>query len=195
MKPLLAASVVVFVVALAGCANQKAPAEAAIKTAQDSFNAVSVDAQKYVPDQARAIQDALTSAQTAATNGDYAAALTQAQALPAQISALGPAIAARKTALSAEWTSLSASVPAMLDALKTRVATLTKTRRLPTGVTKDAVDNAEAGLANATQSWAEAAAASASGDLATAMEKASAVKTKLTDLMASINMPMPAGTM
>jgi hypothetical protein len=52
-------------VVAAACSNQKAPAEAALKSAQDAYSAVRTDAEKYVPEQARAIQDGLASAQAA----------------------------------------------------------------------------------------------------------------------------------
>src|SRR5262245_51382126 len=100
------AAVWLLVAAVAACNSQKAPAEAAVKAAQDSVNAVAGEAQKYVPDQFRNVQNALTSAQGALAKGDYAAALTQAQAIPAQVSALQTAIADRKTQMTATWNEL-----------------------------------------------------------------------------------------
>src|SRR5262245_3472336 len=111
MRKLSWLSILMLAGALVACSNQRAPAEAALKSAQDAYSRVSADAQKYVPDQARAIQDSLASAQAALGKGDYAAVLTQSQSLSTQISSLGTAIAAKKTELTTTWTTMSAGVP------------------------------------------------------------------------------------
>jgi len=194
MRMLRSLGAVIVVLALAGaCSSQKDPADAAIKSAQSAFDAVSAEAQKYVPDQARAVQSSLTAAQDAFAKGDYQAALTQAQALPAQITALGSAISAKKAELTTAWNSMSAGLPKMVDALKSRVDILSKSKGLPKGVTKDAVEGAKTGVAAATQEWSEASAAATGGDLATAVSKANDVKTKVVAMMKSLNMQIPPG--
>ncbi len=193
MRKLTTVCAWVFALAVMACASQKDPAQAALTTAQDSFSAVSADAMKYVPDEARAVQSALTAAQDAFNKGDYAAALTQAQALPAQVSSLSTAIAAKKTELTTEWTSASAAVSGMMTALQSRVDTLSKSKGVPAGLTKEKVEDAKTGFAAASQEWADATAAQASGDMQTAVTKANDVKAKLIDLMKSLNMKLPPG--
>lgn len=193
MRRLLSLGALVLIVAVAACASQKEPADAAIKSAQSAFSAVSAEAQKYVPDQAKAVQDALAAAQTAFTNGDYASALTQAQALPARITALGAAISAKKAELTTQWNAISAGIPKLMEALSTRVDTLSKSKSMPKGITKETVSAAQSGLASATQNWQAATSAASSGDLATAMRQANDVKTRVVDLMKSLNMQIPPG--
>lgn len=193
MRRLLSLGALVLIVAVAACASQKEPADAAIKSAQSAFSAVSAEAQKYVPDQAKAVQDALAAAQTAFTNGDYASALTQAQALPARITALGAAISAKKAELTTQWNAMSAGIPKLMEALSTRVDTLSKSKSMPKGITKETVSAAQTGLASATQNWQAATSAASSGDLATAMRQANDVKTRVVDLMKSLNMQIPPG--
>ena len=195
MKAFLKMTCAVFVTAVlsAACGGGKAPAEAAIKAAQDAYAPVSAEAEKYVPDQAKAIQDSIASAQTAVTNGDYAGALQQAQAIPAKVSELGPAIEAKKAELTAAWTEMSGSVPKMVAALQSRVDILGKSKGLPAGVTKETVEAAKSGAASAAQSWSEATAAAQSGDAATAAAKGAAVQAQVMDLMKSLNMQVPAG--
>jgi hypothetical protein len=193
MRRLLSLSALVLIVAVAACASQKEPADAAIKGAQSAYSAVSAEAQKYVPDQAKAVQDALTAAQTAFTNGDYASALTQAQALPARITALSAAISSKKAELTTQWNAMSAGIPKLIEALSTRVDTLSKSKGTPKGITKETVTAAQSGVATAKQDWQAATSAASSGDLATAMRQANDVKTRVVDLMKSLNMTLPPG--
>jgi hypothetical protein len=186
-------SVCALAIGVAACENQKAPAEAAVKAAQDSFAPISAEARKYVPDQASAVQASITSAQDALSKSDYAAALTKAQAIPAQISALGPAIAAKKTQLTSQWTTLEAGVPKLLEALRSRVEMLSKSKSLPKGIDKLTLDNAKSGLASATITWDEAVKSAASGDVATAVSNVSIMRTRITDFMRSLNMQVPPG--
>ena len=176
----------------AACSNQKAPAEAALKSAQDAYSAVRTDAEKYVPEQARAIQDSMASAQAALAKDDYAGVLKQAQSLNTQISALGGAIAAKKTELTNTWNTMSAGVPKLVEAVKSRVDVLSKSRSLPAGITKETLDSAKAGLATATQTWSEATSGASAGDVATAVVRARTVQASVVNLMQSLNMQVPA---
>jgi hypothetical protein len=185
--------VVACVLVIGACANKKAPAEAALKSAQDSYNAVSGEAMKYVPDQARAVQGALSSAQAAFARGEYDTVMSQTQGLNAQITGLATGIAARKTQLASEWSTMSAGVPKLVEALKSRVDILGQSRSLPAGITRETVDSAKAGVASADQAWSEATAAATGGDIATAVAKATDVRTRVVALMRSLNMQVPAG--
>jgi hypothetical protein len=193
MRKLSFISVLALVVALAACSNQKPAAEAALKSTQEAYNKVSADALKYVPDQARAIQDSLASAQAALAKNDYEGVLKQTQSINTQISALGSAIAAKKTELTTTWTTMSAGVPKMVDALKSRVDILSQSKKLPAGITKQTVDAAKGGLASAGQTWAEATAAASAGDIATAVAKGTAVRDSIANMMQSLNMQVPGG--
>ena len=94
-------------VSMIACGNSKALSDAALKTATDAYAAVSADAQKYVPDQAKTVQDAIAGAQAASAKGDYAAALDQAKGIPAKVTDLSAAIAAKKSELTKSWTDMS----------------------------------------------------------------------------------------
>lgn len=183
----------ILMIGVAACSSQKAPAEAAIKAAQDAYGPVSAEAQKYVPDQASAIQASIAAAQDAFNKGDFPTAQSKAQAASAQISGLGPAIAAKKTELTTQWTTLATGVPKLIEALRSRVEILAKSKSLPSGITKETVESAQSGLASATRTWSDAAAAAAAGDVATAASSANSVKTQIVSLMRSLNMTVPAG--
>ncbi len=191
-KTSLLRTLVLAALVAAACSNQKAPAEAALKSAQDAYSAVRTDAEKYVPEQARAIQDGLASAQAALGKDDYAGVLQQTQSLNTQISALGGAIAAKKAELTRAWTTMEAGVPKLVEAVKSRVDVLRQSRRLPAGITKEALDSAKAGLATASQTWSEATSAASVGDVATAVARARSVQASVVNLMQTLNMQVPA---
>jgi hypothetical protein len=193
LKRIAGLLIVVAAVVAVGCANQKAPAEAAIASAETAFAAVQAEADKYVPDQSKAITDAITSAKDAVTKGDYQAALTTAQGLPAKISELGTAIAAKKTALTATWTTLSSALPGVVQAIESRVGILSKSKKLPAGLDQAKFDSAKAGLASMTSAWGDATSAFGAGNLTDAIAKGESVKAKATEVLGLLNMPVPPG--
>jgi hypothetical protein len=80
----------------------------------------------------------------------------------------------------------------MVDEIAKRVETLSKTKHLPKGVTKDTLAAAKTGLDSLKSTWADAANASSSGDYTTAMAKAQSVKDKAAQIMKSLDMKPPS---
>jgi len=193
MKNSWRAGVALLALALAACQSQKGPAQASLSSAQAAFDSVGADAQKYAPEQAKPIQDALAAATDAAAKGDYKAVLAQTESLTTQISALSAAVNAKKTELAAAWPALSAGVPKLVGALKSRVDILSASRRLPAGLTAETVNAAKTGLESATQLWTEATTAAEANDLAGAATKGAEVKAKVVEAMKSLNMKLPTG--
>jgi len=186
---------VVMALLLAGCANQKAPAQQALASAETALAAVREQAQKYVPDQLQAVESQLQSAKDAFAKGDYKAVIATAPALSAAISSLGEAAQAKAADAEAAlakakdaWGATSADVPKMLDAIQSRVDILSKSHHLPAHVTKDGLASAKSGLDSLKSMWGEAASAATSGDYTSAMSKAQAVKDKATEIMKSLGM-------
>jgi len=163
------------------CENaQKTGADVAIKAAQTAYAAAADQARQYVPDQAKAVQDAIQSAKDAYDKGDYTAAFEASKALPGKIKDLEAAASAKKDELTAKWKDLSSSMPGLVSAVQTKVDALTKSHKLPAG----AADS----LASVKQTWTDASAAFSSGQIPDALAKASAAKEKLTELEAKLGM-------
>jgi hypothetical protein len=181
------------VLAIAACASQKAPADAALKAAQQAYDAVKADAAKYVPQEATDVESAIAAAKASFDKGDYAAALTAAQALPARISALGSAVAAKKTELTTAWTALSAGLPQVVAAIQGRVDILSKSKKLPASIDAAAFDGVKTGLAGLNQTLVDATTAANGGDLATAVAKANDVKAQAVKALGVLGLPVPAG--
>ena len=177
------------------CANQKAPAEQAVAVAEAALAAVRDSAQKYAPDQLQAVEDQLKGLKDSLAKGDYKAVLTGAPTVNSAINSLKDAAEAKKAdadAASARakdaWGPVSADVPMMIEAIAKRVDSLSKSHRLPKGVTKQGLAAAKSGLDSLKSQWTEATSAATSGDYTTAMLKAEGVKTKAAETMRSLGM-------
>jgi hypothetical protein len=94
--------------------------------------------------------------------------------------------------LTKTWEALSASLPKMMDAVKSRVDILSKSKKLPANVTKEKLDAAKAGLAEATKGWEDATAAYTGGNVGDAVARADAVKRKTVEALEALGMPVPA---
>ena len=178
--------------------SQKEPAWKAIEAGEDAMAEVYADAQKYIPRQYAEVKTALEEARQAYDSGNYADALSKAQGLPAKAAELGQAAAAARETLhqqlTVEWQQFTAGLPGLLDGLQGRLTELEKARRLPEGVTKDAVERAGKGLAVARNAWSEALAAFEAGNLEGAATRAGESERLVTELMTDVGMTPPAGT-
>jgi uncharacterized protein YlxW (UPF0749 family) len=195
MKKLSVSLLALVAVALVACAMQKAPAEQAVQTAQTALDAIRDSAQKYVPDQLTAVQAQMDGVKDSLAKGDYKGVLAAAPALTTAIDQLKDAAAAKQAEVEAAvakakdaWGSMSTDAPKMLDAIQSRIDTLSKNHHLPKGVTKDSLASAKTSLDSMKSTWGEATAAATSGDYTTAMSKAQSVKDQATQIMQSLGM-------
>ncbi len=177
---------------LVACGQEKKMAEAAMKTAEDAVNAAGPDVGTYAADQWKAVTDGLAAAKDSLAKGDYKAALASANDIGQKVKDAVAAASAKRDELTKAWNDMSTGLPKMVDAIKSRVDTLSAAKKLPKGMDKAALDGAKAGLAAATQAWNEASEAFKSGNLMDAVGKANTVKDKATSLMQSLGISMPA---
>ncbi len=177
--------------ALIACSTAKAPAEAAIKAADEAIAGVQADASAYVPDQLKSVQDALAAAKESFQKGDYQQALTGAKDLAAKAKDLAAAAAAKKDELTKSWQDMSGGLPGMVNAIQSRVNILSKSRKLPAGLDKEKFESAKASLATVTQTLTEATNAFQSGNLMDAVNKATTVKEKAAEIMNTLGMKPP----
>jgi hypothetical protein len=180
---------------LVGCANQKAPAEQAVASAETSLGAIRDEAQKYAPDQLQAVDGQLNSMKDNLNKGNYQAVLAAAPNVNSSISGLKDVADNKKAEADAAlakakdaWGPMSTDVPKMVDAIQARVDKLSKERHLPKGVSKDKVASAKSALDSMKSAWSDASNAASSGDYTTAVSKAQTVKDQATDTMKSLGM-------
>ena len=186
---IIVAALLVF--SLGACSSGKAPAEVAIKAAEDALNGVKAEAVKYVPDQVKSVEDALKAAKDSFEKKDYAAASTAATSVAAKAKELVSAAAAKKTELTKSWEDLSGGIPKMIEAIKGRVDILSKSKKLPANLDKEKFEGAQNGLAEISKVWDDSNAAFKEGKLTDALAKATAVKEKAAEIMSTLGMQVP----
>jgi soluble cytochrome b562 len=147
---------------------------------------------KYVPDQVKGLEDGLKSAKDAFAKKDYKAALAAVKDIPAKAKDLAAAAAAKKGELTKAWEDMSGGLPKMVEAIKSRVDILSKSKKLPAGMDQAKFDGAKSGLTEITQMWDDAQKAFQGGNLADAVSKANTVKDKAAQIMDTLGMKAPA---
>ena len=184
---------IVLVVFAAACASDTKPAEEAIKAAESAIDAARGEAMKYIPDQVQALEDELKAAKDAFARKDYKTALNAAKDLPTKAKDLAAAAAAKKEELTKAWEEMSGGLPKMVEAIKSRVDTLSQSKKLPANIDKAKFDGIKASMPEVTKIWEDAQKAFSSGNLADAVAKAKTLKDKAVEIMTTLGMQVPAG--
>lgn len=194
-KGILAVTVVLFlaVMMLSACSSQKGPAEAAIKAAEEAFNASKAEAEKYVPDQVKSVESALAAVKEKFAAGDYKGVISEATTLATQAKGLADAAKAKKEELSKSWTDLSEGLPKMVEAVQSRVDTLSAAKKLPANLTKEGLEEVKSELLAAKEEWTKAQESYKAGNFAEAVSMANSVKEKAVKAMQALGLPVPGG--
>src|SRR5262245_21041395 len=177
--------------ALAAC-SQRDPAAEAIAGAENALNALYDDAEKYVPERYAEVKGQLDAARKAFDEERYADAIAAVRDLPAQAEALAKEAAAarekRLAELSADWARLSSTLPDLLTGIRGRLEEFGGMRRLPQGMDKQLLEEANAAFESARTTWDEATALHGGGDLEGAVTKGRAAEGMAQDLVARLGM-------
>jgi len=186
MHRIVSTAALVLLAGFAVACSSKAPAQAALQAAEQAVAGVRGDAKAFVPDQFKALEADLADARTKFEAGNYQAALEVAQGLPAKAQEAAAAVSARRTELVQAWGDMQSSLPGLVEQAQTRLAELTKMRRLPPGLDKAKVDSARTDLEAVTAQWKDATALMDGGDLIKAVEAAKEVKAKAEAVLSSL---------
>lgn len=178
-------------VLLGACASEKVPAETALKAAESTVTTTVAEASKYVPDEAKALQDNLNSLNDSFAKGEYKTVLAGAPDLTAKAKALADAATAKKAELTKSWADLSGGLPGVMEAIQSRVDILSKAKTLPANVDKATVENAKTGLDSMNKAWADAQASFSAGNMSEALAKANVLKGQAAEIMAKLGMQVP----
>jgi hypothetical protein len=193
----------VALVALSACTNQMEPAKKAIAGIEAAVTAAGPDAQQYIPDQLKAVTDQLAGLKAKFDQKDYAGVLAAAPAilnsaqglLAAKDAAVKEAAAkaaaaqaAAEQTLKTDWTTLADAVPVAIASVDSRVTMLTKSKKLPAGLTKDALAAAQTNLAGAKSLWQQATTSQTAGQLSDAVAAAKQAREKIDAALAGLGM-------
>jgi len=175
-----------------GCSKAKGQAEAALKAAEKAVSDAKPEAEKFVPDQVKALEGALSAAKDKFAKKDYKAALSDAQAIPGKVKDMVAALNAKKEELTKTWTDLDQGLPKMMEAIKNRVGILSQSKKLPANLTKEKFEEAKSGLDTALKEWETAKESFKGGMIGDAVAKGNAVKEKAVKVLELLGMPVPA---
>ena len=176
---------------ITGCARQKNEATKTLSAIETSVSALKEDGTKYAPVAYQGVESTLAMLKDSLAKEDYKSVLAGTPELSKAVDTLKTAIASGKQQFEAateEWAALNSAVPQMVEAIQSRVDTLSSSKRLPKNVSKEAFDGAKSGLDWMKSAWSEASAAFTEGKPGDAVEKARAVKAKGEEVLASLGM-------
>lgn len=173
------------------CADEKGPAELAMKAAEQAVAATKAEAEKLVPDQVAALESALASAKDKLTKGEFKEALSEAQGLVGKAKDVLAAAQAKKNELTQKWTELSQGLPQMIEAIQGKVDDLSKLKKLPKAITAEKLAEAKSGLEAVKADLAKAQESFTSGNIEEAIAVATAVKEKAVKAMESLGITAP----
>jgi hypothetical protein len=180
---------------LAACASQKEPAEKAVAQVESSLAEFRADAEKYAAEELKGVETSVAKLKNNLASKDYKAVVMAAPGVASAVSSLKQTVATKKADMEAtmaaaqtEWTDLSTKVPQMVEAIQSRVDTLSKSRKLPKNLDKAGFDTVKADLETMKTEWTEAGSQFASGMAADAVRKARAAKARGDEILAKLEM-------
>jgi chromosome segregation ATPase len=176
------------------CSSQRAPAEQAVAGIDTALSAIHDSAATYLPDRLHTVDEQVTALKGNLAQGNYKEVLDAAPATNAAVASLAEDVRAKQAAADSalaqtkqQWRTLSEEVPKLVASVHSQLDTLSKTRKLPKGVTKAAVESAMERAASLDSTWAEATSTLAKDDnYASAVAKGQSVKDNATELLRTL---------
>lgn len=173
---------------LISCSGSKGPAEMAIKAAEEVVNATKAEAVKILPDEVKSLEDTLVAVKERFIKKEYKEALAEATALSAKAKDVLEAAKVKKEELTNKWTEMSETFPKMVEEVKAKVDSLDKLKKLPAGMSKEALAEAKAGIVSVEGEWGKALENVTAGNLKDAVGMADSLKDKVFKIMTSLGM-------
>ena len=190
MRTSILAAIVAGTLLGSGCANNEEPARQALASAEASLAEVRVDAAKYAPEELQQVESRLARAKDDLAKEEYKDVLGGATQLTKETATLKEVVVSKQTqavAATHEWEALSEEVPKMVQAIESRVDSLSGTK-LPKDLDKESVESAKAALESMKSLWAEASAAYEAGNAILAADKARMVQAKGEEVIDQLGM-------
>ncbi|HEV8357853.1 MAG TPA: hypothetical protein VGQ17_13965 [Gemmatimonadales bacterium] len=183
-----AVPVLLFALFAAGCSGGKGVAQSAVTAAEQAVAALPAEAAKVAPEEVTPLTDAVQAANEQLGKGDYEAALVAAKDVPARAQDVAARLPAKKAALTAAIDTLAVAMPRNLEAIKTKLDALGKSKKLPKGMDPQQVQEARDIYAAAGGEWTAIMASYNAGELASAMSKALDLKGRVSRSLAALGL-------
>jgi hypothetical protein len=191
LKNLTIGMVAASLLMLGACSSQKDPAAAAVTSAEASLAEIKADASKFAAEELAAVEASVASMKASYDKKDYDKVVADAPTVNSSIDMLKSNVSAKidqNNAAAAEWATLSTDVPALVQALDSRLSTLSTARRLPKGVDKPGLSSMQADLASMKTDWTQAESAAGAGNSMEAVTIAKSAKAKGEALLERLGM-------
>jgi hypothetical protein len=137
IKKFMSGVLVASLLVLAACAGQKGPATTAMAAAESTLASIKDDAAKYLPEELKGAEGTLASLKNSLEKGDYKAVMAGAPALMSSLDSLKTQVGAKleeAKVATAEWAGYATDLPKMVEAIQSRVTTLSSAKKLPSGL-------------------------------------------------------------
>jgi len=173
---------VALVIALTGCGGAKKVAERAIASADSAVGEISGRASQVAPELLQPLTTAVNDAKASLASKDYEKAAAQATDVPARAAELEPKLDQLAKDLSADFGTLNEAMPRNLEAVKAKLA------KPPRSLSQQRLSEIKATYDSALVAWPAIAQEFQSGAMASAMGKAFALKTRVSEAMVSLGL-------
>ena len=160
IRPCRPFAVLVLLVALAGCASDRGPAEQALVGVEEAYAKIRPRVRALAPERAAEFERQLERARVAARDGDWVTALAASSALPGELGQLSDEIERREQATRAAWDSTNTALAARLQEVDAKIERQAAATPAPAAADLAA---ARAELAAARVAWSQAIAAREEG--------------------------------
>jgi hypothetical protein len=184
------AAVAAAILALAGCASQKEPAEQAMATIEKTLADSGAQVQKYLPERYEAIDARIKALRGAMTQEQFGQVVTDAAGVTDDLRrAVADAMIERaktRAAMETEWTALLESMPGMIAAVDKKLAV--QGSKPPKGMDKDAWKALVESYDAARESWGKAAAEMTTANFEATVLAGREAKTKIAGIMETLGL-------
>ena len=184
----LTAAFAALLLALAGCASQKEPAEQAMAALEQKFQESGAEIQKYLPERHAELSTSIAGLRDAMAQEDYGDVVKGAAEAQASLKrAIADSRVARAQSIAAmesEWDELAKTMPPMIAAMDKKISS--QRGRPPEGMTRDEWKQTIADYDAARDAWTKAASGMTRANFEESVLAARDARTKIAGIMESL---------
>lgn len=190
-KTIALAGIVVAMLALVACKDLKTPAEQAMTSIQQTLDAVAGQAGIYAEDGLAKVRSSVAALQDALAKKEYQKVIDGQAAVMREIDDLKATVETARAKYTADWEAMASGMPNVVETIAGRLDILSQSKKLPAGMTAEALSGAQQALAEIKSTWSAAADAAGAGNMVEAVTKGNQIKGMARDIMTTLGMDIP----